>query len=146
MSALFFSPPSDGRTPAEVFGGRCGEPQGSLDLVPVRQPASSATLRRARWRFSKLAEELHMSKKVPESSRSINVGTDRHEDVSARVRSIDAINEVLIHSTIGDDRGNWSDNVLSGLFEAQRMLLATVADEVEAMRLEYLAMSRREAA
>jgi hypothetical protein len=87
-----------------------------------------------------------MSKETIESSRSINAGTGSHEDVSACVRAVVAINEVLIHSTIGDDRGNWSDNVLSGLFEAQRKLLETVTDEVEAMRLKYLAMSRKGAA
>jgi hypothetical protein len=87
-----------------------------------------------------------MSKKPTDTALNALGGTDRHEDASATLRSIEAINEVLIHSTVGDDRGNWSDQVLSGLFEAQRQLVRAAHDEIEAMRTEYLALTRREAA
>jgi hypothetical protein len=92
------------------------------------------------------AEELHMSKKSTEVAFNARGGTDRQEGVSAKLRSISAINEVLIHSTIGDDRDNWSDSVLDGLFEAQRILVANASKEVEALRVEYLALTHKGAA
>lgn len=87
-----------------------------------------------------------MSKNAQECSISINRGTDRHEDVAARLRAMSAINEVLVHSVVGDDAGNWNRDALDGMLENQRLHIVALKAEVEAMRLEFLALTRREAA